>query len=163
FTLNPGIVFANGDPLTSDTVKQSFDYNATNTKAPALIKATFAPVASVTAPDPTTVVATLKQPSRDFLFNVAQTGGVVVDPASRADLATKTNGSGPFTVTNYTTNASLTLAANAKYWGKKPALTDVVFRYYSDANALANGLKAGDIQITDNLPPELFAPFKSDT
>jgi peptide/nickel transport system substrate-binding protein len=163
FTLNDGIVFANGDPLTSDTVKQSFDYNATNTKAPALVKATFAPVASVTAPDPKTVVVTLKQPSRDFLFNIAQTGGVVVDPASRADIATKTNGSGPFTVTNYTTNASLALAANPKYWGKKPALTEVVFRYYSDPNALANGLKAGDIQITDNLPPELFEPFKSDT
>jgi peptide/nickel transport system substrate-binding protein len=163
FTLNDGIVFANGDPLTSDTVKQSFDYNATNTKAPALVKATFAPVASVTAPDPKTVVVTLKQPSRDFLFNIAQTGGVVVDPASRADIATKTNGSGPFTVTNYTTNASLALAANPKYWGKKPALTEVVFRYYSDPNALANGLKAGDIQITDNLPPELFEPFRSDT
>jgi peptide/nickel transport system substrate-binding protein len=163
FTLNDGLVFANGDPLTSDTVKQSFDYNATNTKAPAIIKGTFAPVASVAAADPKTVVVTLKQPSRDFLFNIAQTGGVVIDPASRADIATKTNGSGPFAVTNYTTNASLTLAANAKYWGKKPALTDIVFRYYSDPNALANGLKAGDIQITDNLTPELFDQFKTDT
>ena len=163
FTLNDNIVFANGDPLTSDTVKQSFDYNAANTKAPALIKGTFAPVASVTAPDPKTVVVTLKQPSRDFLFNIAQTGGVVVDPASRADIATKTNGSGPFAVTNYTTNAALTLAANPKYWGTKPALTDVEFRYFSDANALANALKAGDIQIVDNLTPELFDQFKNDT
>jgi peptide/nickel transport system substrate-binding protein len=163
FTLNDNIVFANGDPLTSDTVKQSFDYNAANTKAPAIIKGAFAPVASVTAPDPKTVVATLKQPSRNFLFNIAQTGGVVIDPASRADIATKTNGSGPFAVTNYTTNASLTLAANPKYWGKKPTLTDVVFRYYSDANALANALKAGDIQIVDNITPELFDQFKKDT
>src|SRR5262249_10076468 len=163
FTLNDNIVFANGDALTSDTVKQSFDYNAANTKAPAIIKGTFAPVASVTAPDPKTVVVTLKQPSRDFLFNIAQTGGVVVDPANQADIATKTNGSGPFTVTNYTTNASLSLAANPKYWGSKPALTDVVLRYYSDANALANALKAGDIQIIDNLTPELFDQFKKDT
>ena len=163
FTLNDNIVFANGDALTSDTVKQSFDYNAANTKAPAIIKGTFAPVASVTAPDPKTVVVTLKQPSRDFLFNVAQTGGVVIDPSSRTDIATKTNGSGPFAVTNYTTNASLTLAANPKYWGTKPALTDVVFRYYSDANALANALKAGDIQIVDNITPELFDQFKKDT
>ena len=163
FTLNDNLVFANGDALTSDTVKQSFDYNAANTKAPAIIKGTFAPVASVTAPDPKTVVVTLKQPSRDFLFNIAQTGGVVIDPASRTDIATKTNGSGPFAVTNYTTNASLTLAANPKYWGTKPALTDVVFRYYSDANALANALKAGDIQIVDNITPELFDQFKKDT
>src|SRR5262249_47606695 len=60
-------------------------------------------------------------------------------------------------------NASLSLAANPKYWGSKPALTDVVLRYYSDANALANALKAGDIQIIDNLTPELFDQFKKDT
>jgi peptide/nickel transport system substrate-binding protein len=163
FTLNDNIVFANGDPLTADTVKKTFDYNAANAKAPAIIKNTFAPVASVTAPDPKTVVITLKQPSRNFLFNLSQTGGVVIDDASRADIATKTNGSGPFTVTNYTTNASLSLAANPKYWGPKPALTDVSFRYFSDANALANALKAGDIDAVDNITPELFDQFKKDT
>ncbi len=38
FTLNDGITFANGDPLTSATVKATYDYNMANAKAPALIK-----------------------------------------------------------------------------------------------------------------------------
>src|SRR5262249_12132035 len=156
FTLNDGIVFANGDPLTSDTVKKTFDFNAANAKAPPIVKNTFTPVASVAAPDPKTEVVTLTQPSRDFLYNRAQTGAATVDEDSRAEIATKTNGSGPFNVSNYTTNASLTLSANPKYWGKKPAMGEVVFRYYADASALANALKAGDIQIIDNLTPELF-------
>jgi peptide/nickel transport system substrate-binding protein len=116
----------------------------------------------VTATDPKTVVVKLSQPSRNFLFNIAQTGGVIVDDASRATIATTSNGSGPFAVDSYTTNASLVLKANPKYWGTKPALQQVTFRYYSDPNALANALKAGDIDIVDNLSPELFGQFESD-
>ena len=66
FTLNDGLVFADGTPLTADTVKKTFDYNKANAKAPAIIKATFDPVASVTATDPKTVVVKLTQPSREL-------------------------------------------------------------------------------------------------
>jgi peptide/nickel transport system substrate-binding protein len=162
FTLKDGLKFADGTAITSDTVKKTFDYNMANAKAPALIKATFTPVASVTAPDPKTVVVKLKQPSRNFLFNVAQTGGVIVNDASRATIATTSNGSGPFAVDSYTTNASLVLKANPAYWGTKPAIQQVTFKYFSDANALSNALKAGDIEIVDNLSPELFGAFESD-
>jgi len=84
FTLKDGLTFADGTAITSDTVKKTFDYNKGNAKAPAIIKATFDPVTSVTAPDPKTVVVKLKQPSRNFLFNIAQTGGAIVNDASRA-------------------------------------------------------------------------------
>jgi peptide/nickel transport system substrate-binding protein len=162
FTLKDNLTFADGTPLTADTVKKTFDFNKANAKAPAIIKSTFDPVTSVTAPDPKTVVVKLSQPSRNFLFNIAQTGGVVVDDASRANIATASNGSGPFAVNSYTTNASLVLKANPTYWGTKPALQQVTFRYFADANALANALKAGDIDIVDNLSPELFGQFESD-
>src|SRR4051812_13150894 len=59
FTLRDGLAFADGTPITSDTVKKTFDYNKANAKAPAIIKATFDPVTSVTAPDPKTVVVKL--------------------------------------------------------------------------------------------------------
>ena len=163
FTLKDSLTFANGDPLTSETVKKTFEYNMANAKAPALIKATFTPVASVDAPDPRKVVVKLKQPSRDFLFNIAQTGGVIIDDASRATIATTSNGSGPFAVDSYTTNSALVLKANPTYWGTKPALQQVTFKYFSDANALANAIKAGDVDIIDNLSPELFTDFESDT
>ncbi len=163
FTLKDGLTFADGTAITSDTVKKTFEYNKANAKAPAIIKATFDPVTSITTPDPKTVVVKLEQPSRNFLFNLAQTGGVIVDDASRASIATASNGSGPFSVDSYTTNASLVLKANPKYWGTKPALQQVTFRYFSDPSALANALKAGDIDIIDNLSPELFGDFEKDT
>ena len=162
FTLKDSLTFANGTAITSDTVRKTFEHNKANAKAPAIIKATFDPVGSVTAPDPKTVVVKLKQPSRNFLFNIAQTGGAIVDEASRASIATTSNGSGPFAVDSYTTNAALVLKANPTYWGTKPALQGVTFRYFSAPRALADALKADDIDIIDNVAPELFAEFEGD-
>jgi peptide/nickel transport system substrate-binding protein len=163
FTLHDKITFANGDPLTAKEVVASLKHNQTNPKAPPLIQGTFAVVANITNPDAKTVVITLKQRSRDFLFSLAQTAGAIVDQGSLANIATTSNGSGPFAVASYTTNATLVLKANPKYWGTKPALQQVTFKYFTDPNALANGLKAGDIDIVDNITPELFGSFQKDT
>jgi peptide/nickel transport system substrate-binding protein len=163
FSLQSDVKFANGDTVDANVIKTAYDAQRTSDKAPALVKATWAPVASIAAADPATLVITLKQPSRNFLFNLAQTGGVVYDPKTLADIATKTNGTGPYALKEFVTNSSLSLVRNDKYWGTKPAANTVTFKYYSDPNALANGIKAGDIQIIDNLTPELFQPFKADT
>jgi peptide/nickel transport system substrate-binding protein len=163
FTLHDGVTFANGDPMTAKEVVASLKHNQTNPKAPPLIQDTFAVVANITNPDAKTVVITLKQRSRDFLFNLAQTAGAIVDQNSLANIATTSNGSGPFAVASYTTNATLVLKANPKYWGTKPALQQVTFKYFTDPNALANGIKAGDIDILDGITPELFGQFEKDT
>jgi peptide/nickel transport system substrate-binding protein len=162
FTLNEDVTFHNGDELTAEDVKFSFDRNATNEKAPGLVKATFAPVESVDAPDATTVVVTLTEPSRNFLFNIAQTGGVVVNEASVPELATKPNGSGPYQFKEYVTESSLSLTRYDGYWGEAPAIRDVTFKYYDDPTALANSIKSGEIDIIDNLTPELFQQFRDD-
>jgi peptide/nickel transport system substrate-binding protein len=163
FTLNSGVKFANGDPLTAKEVVASLTHNQTNKSAPPLIASTFALVNRITNPDADTVVVTLKQRSRDFLFDLAQTAGAIVDQKTLAQIKTTSNGSGPFAVDSYTTNAALVLRANPTYWGAKPALQQVTFKYYSDANALSNALKAGDVDIVDNLTPELFGDFQKDT
>jgi peptide/nickel transport system substrate-binding protein len=163
FTLNPGETFANGDPLDAKAVVASFSHNQTNKSAPPIIAGTFAVVDTITSPDDTTVTVKLKQRSRDFLFNIAQTAGAVVDQKTLPNIKTTSNGSGPFAVAGYTTNAALVLKANPRYWGAKPSLQQVTFKYYTDANALSNALKAGDIDIIDNLTPELFGDFQKDT
>lgn len=163
FTLRDGVTFHNGEPFTSEDVVFSFDRARNLETAPGLIKATFAPVDTVEAPDDTTVVVTLKQPSRDFLFNIAQTGGVIIEESAVPDLATKPIGTGPFTFDAYVTNSSLSMTRNPDYWGDAPGMEKVTFRYFADANALANAMKAGDINIIDNITPELFPQFEQDT
>jgi peptide/nickel transport system substrate-binding protein len=73
-----------------------------------------------------------------------------------ADLATKADGSGPYTIAEFVSNDHLTLDRNAAYWGEAPAVPQVVFRYFADPTAQVAALKSGNVQILDNITAELF-------
>ena len=64
FTLNEGITFHSGTALTSADVVSS--YEAVRTDATLQGNAEFASVASITAPDPTTVQIVLTAPNQNF-------------------------------------------------------------------------------------------------
>jgi peptide/nickel transport system substrate-binding protein len=166
FHLREGITFHNGDALTAEDVKFSFNNSQANLaagKAPAIIAQTLAPIACLSTPDDATVVLQLTQRSRNFLYDIAQTGGAIVDEATIADVATAPNGSGPFQFVSYDVGNRLDLAAFPGYWGNKPALQEVEFRYISDNKALADSIRPPDgIDLIDNLEPELFAGFEGD-
>src|SRR5262245_39100352 len=102
FTLREGVTFHNGDELTSEDVKFSLDRNKANEAAPSIIASTYSIVDSVEAPDPTTVVVTLTSRSRNWLYYMAQTAGVIIDEASVDTLANEANGSGPFELDTFT-------------------------------------------------------------
>lgn len=166
FNLRSGVTFHNGDPFTSEDVAFSFNNSQANIaagKAPAIIVQTLAPIACLSTPDDATVVIQLKQRSRNFLFNIAQTGGAIVDEASIADVATTPVGTGPFQFVSYDVGNRLDLTANANYWGEAPGVTNVEFRYISDNSAMADSIRSPDgIDIIDNLEPELFSTFEGD-
>ena len=61
------------------------------------------------------------------------------------------------------TNASLKLKRYDGYWGTKPALQTVEWRYISDPKALADSIRSpGGVDIIDNLTPDLFKGFDGD-
>ncbi len=157
FTLQDGVTFHSGKPMTSADVKFSFDRNLNDPAAPSIIKETFSKVASVAAPDPQTVVVTLKERSRNFLYNIAQTSGIVINEAAVPNLKTKEDGTGPFTVSNFQPPNSATLTRYDGYWGDPAAVASAEWRYITDANAMANAVQSGDIDIVTNLAPELFS------
>jgi peptide/nickel transport system substrate-binding protein len=166
FTLQTGVTFHNGEAFSSKDVKFSFDNaqaNITAGKAPAIVSQTFAPVASVAAPDANSIVITLKQRSRDFIYNLSQTGGVVINEKALPEVATHPVGTGPFQFDSYVTNASLKLKRYDGYWGTKPALQTVEWRYISDPKALSDSIKSpSGVDIIDNLTPDLFKAFEGD-
>ncbi|MDQ1424685.1 MAG: peptide/nickel transport system substrate-binding protein [Acidimicrobiaceae bacterium] len=167
FALQTGVTFHNGEAFSSKDVKFSFDNAQANVaagKAPAIVAQTFAPVASVAAPDANTIVITLKQRSRDFIYNLSQTGGVIVNEKALPDVATHPVGTGPFQFDSFVTNASLKLKRYDGYWGTKPALQTVEWRYISDPKAMSDSIKSPNgVDIIDNLTPDLFKGFAGDS
>ena len=89
---------------------------------------------------------------------------MVIDEAELAGIATTPVGSGPFAVRQLRPGQrSSTLAAYPDYWGAKPAVQDVTFRYISDNRAMADSIRSPDgLDVIDNLEPELFSGFEGD-
>jgi peptide/nickel transport system substrate-binding protein len=78
FTLRSGVKFHNGEEMTSADVKYTYEWYMNPDNA-AINAANFAAVASVEAPDPTTVVVRMKEPYAPFL---ARVGGTFIVPAA---------------------------------------------------------------------------------
>ncbi len=69
-------------------------------------------------------------------------------------------GSGPFIVTNFKINQSVTLKANPNYWGGKPGISKLVFQNFTNPSAEAIALKNGSIDFAEGLTAPLFNSLK---
>ncbi|MDM4719287.1 ABC transporter substrate-binding protein [Micromonospora sp. WMMA1363] len=160
FTLREGVTFADGSPLTAEDVVYSYN-RIINEKLNAAYR--FATVRSVTAPDSTTVVVTLTAPTPNLLANLGGFKGVAIVEQSNVEsgtITTKPVGSGPFAVTTYTSGDSIKLARNDRYWGAPPKLDGVTFTFVKDPTVALQNLRGGEVQWTDNLPPQQVSTLR---
>ena len=151
FAVRSGVSFSNGDPMTAADVAYSLN-RAVDPKSGYPYQSLVADVSSVTAPDSSTVVVKLAHPDNQFLYNLAAySNGMVLDPAAVANIATAPVGTGPYMYQSQISNYDVVLAVNPNYWGPKPHLSTVTFRYFSSASTMDSALQSGQIQVIDNL------------
>jgi peptide/nickel transport system substrate-binding protein len=162
FALRDGVEFHNGQALDADDVV--FSLNNVLTKDPAHpFATTLAPIAEVTALDPSTVEIVLDGVSANLLFFLTQGQGVILDESAIATIGSEPVGSGPFRFSSWTVGDSIVIERNAEYWGEPALLDTVTFRYINDPNALNNAMLAGDLDIIAGVSaPELLTSFESD-
>jgi peptide/nickel transport system substrate-binding protein len=160
FDVRSGVKFSNGDPLTPADVVFSLE-RAANPKKDYPYGTLLTDVASVKAAG-NTVVVTMKHADNQFLYNLAAySNGEVLDPKAVSAIATKPVGTGPYVYSSEVDNYSITLDRNADYWGTKPGVSEVEFRYFTSGNTEDEALKTGEIQVIDNLAvPQDATQFK---
>jgi peptide/nickel transport system substrate-binding protein len=151
FTLRDDQIFHDGSPVTADAFKFTFERHISLGLSAALSS-----VASVAAPDPHTLVVTLKQPDRVFLHKMASTGaaGYVVNPAivqanagsdqGQTYLANHDAGSGPYELVSFGEDA-IVLKAFPDYPGPKPYFTDVEMRVITNVQTQILQLQQGQL------------------
>ena len=61
-------------------------------------------------------------------------------------------GSGPFTISDYRSEESLTMTANDNYYEGRPAVDTIIFRYFSYPDAMVAALQRGEIDAAQGLP-----------
>jgi peptide/nickel transport system substrate-binding protein len=157
FTLRKGVKFHNGDTLTSEDVKFSFErYRGNSAKQ---IKDR---VAAVETPDTHTVVFRLKAPWPDFLtFYSTATGAGWIVPKKYVEKVGDEGfkkapvGAGPYRFISFTPGVELTLEAFDEFWRKKPNVKRLVFKsIHEEATRLA-ALKRGEVDIVYSIRGEL--------
>lgn len=161
FTLRSGVKFSSGAAFTADDAKFSLDRVATAWK-PAAYKAQMAVMASTAVASPTELKVTLKTPSNSWLFNMTGRAGAMFSRTGVATLATKPIGTGPYTMATWNRGNSIVLQRNESYWGTKPSVKTVTFKYFKDPTAMNNALLTGGIQVVSTVQtPQALGQFKS--
>ena len=147
FRLHPGVRFHNGEPLTSASVRFSFE-RAVAKDSTNKDRATFANIERIDTPDAGTVVLTLKNGNPDLPFQLGQATAVIVEPRSAATNATQPVGSGPYRLEAWNRGASVVLT---RWDGHRRAadvkLRRVTMRFIPDPAAQMAALLSGDVDV----------------
>jgi peptide/nickel transport system substrate-binding protein len=154
FKLRPGVLFSNGQPMTSADVKFSLDKAGSTKGGWEFINSA---IKKVTTPDASTVVITTKYPWAPLLADLAcPNNGILPNNyggKSSADFYAAPVGTGPFMWGSWSKGSSLTLKKNPHYWQPgKPALDSVTWLVVPDDNSRNLMIQGGQADINENPP-----------
>src|SRR5213076_1381565 len=151
FVLRKGVKFHNGDALTAEDVKFSFErYRGIFAKT---LKER---VAVIETPDPGRVRFRLKQPWPDFMtfYGTPMTGAGWIVPRKYVEKVGEEGfkkapvGAGPYRFVSYTPGIELVLEAVEGYWRKSPQVKRLLFRAIPDPSTRFAALKRGEIDVS---------------
>jgi peptide/nickel transport system substrate-binding protein len=158
FVLRRGVRFHNGDPVTSDDVKFSFErYRGVSAR---ILKEK---VAAIETPDAGRVRFRLRQPWPDFMtfYGTLATGAGWVVPRKYVERVGEEGfkkapvGAGPYRFVSFTPGVELVLEATDTYWRKTPSVKRLVFKSVPDVATRLVMLKAGDVDAVYGLSGEI--------
>ncbi len=149
FHLRQGVRFHNGAPLSSRDVKWTFD-SVMNGTILSVKKSTYKSVASIEAPDASTVIFHLNQPDATLLFNISNGSMGIVPYGADRSFSNKLIGSGPFKFVSAAQDDYVLVAANKDYWAGSPHVERVRFAVVPDTTTRVLELRKGSADIELN-------------
>ncbi len=150
FVLRKGVKFHNGDPVTAEDVKFTFQrYKGASAKL------LHDRVKSVDVLDPLRIQFVLDKPWPDFLqfYATPATGAAWIVPRKYIEKVGEDGfrrqpvGLGPYRVVRQTTGVELVLEANEQYWRKKPSIKTIIIKGVPDRTTRLAMLKTGEADI----------------
>ena len=157
FTLRKNVRFHNGDPLTAEDVKFSFErYRG------AAAKSLKDRVVAVETPAPDQVRFRLKNPWPDFLlFYTTASGAGWIVPKKYVEKVGDEGykkapiGAGPYKFVSSTPGVEMVFEAFDQYWRKTPSVKRLVFKMIPDESTRLAALKRGEVDAVYSIRGEL--------
>ena len=167
-TLNPGLVFSNGDPLDANAVKYSIDrvIKINDPNGPSSLLSSLDNV-SVSGTD--TVVFKLKSPNSVFPYILTTGAGNIVDPkvfpADKLLADDQVIGSGVYTLSSFTKDQQAVLKPNKSYKGSDVlANSGFIVHYEQTASTLKLDVEQGNVDVAwRSLSPTDVASLQKET
>ena len=156
FALRPGARWHDGQPVRASQVIESLERTRHDPRSRRRIE--LAAVERMEAPDDHTVVVRTSEPLGHLANRLANVpiwrpGARPEDPAL---------GSGPYRVRAWTPGGDTTLQAFDGYDGGHPTLREVLFRAVPEAAQRMRLLRAGDVQLVVDAPPDEMGALEED-
>ena len=140
--------FADGTPITGDTVKSVFEYymspDTATQETPKV-----STIETITV-EGNTVEFTFSLPNEAFPVNA--TSIRIIDPANIESINSDPNESGPYMVESFVPDGDLVIVPNPAYWGEAPALEEITFAKAADTTAGVTALQSGDLDVFHSAP-----------
>ncbi|WP_046472081.1 ABC transporter substrate-binding protein [Allosalinactinospora lopnorensis] len=159
FDIRDGVEWTDGEPVTAEDVAWTFSTMMEDSAAATAGGNYVEGFEEVTAEDDSTVRIELEEPRSTMLaLNVPILPEHIW--AEIDDYGEYNNdeefpvvGSGPFVLTGYEPNRSITLEANEDHWRGAPGFDTLVFRYYPDKDGMVEALRNGELSFIEGLTP----------
>ena len=163
--LHQGVLFSNGDEFTSEDAKYSIDM-ARETSA---IATYFASIESVDAPDDYTLVFNLNTPNAALFENLTVYGQMVskkVHEQYGDDMGMSAEtiiGTGPYTVSEFTPEKSVTYVANDNYFKGAPDIKTIEVQTITNDQSAIMALQNGEFDyFMRSVPANSIDAIKND-
>ena len=152
YKINPAAKWDDGQPITSHDFKYTWDQIAHGKDV--FDQSGFKNIESVDDSKPDTAVVSFSTPYQDWksLFGVSTYGVLpshLLQGKDRA--AAMTNGytfsGGPWKLDHWTKGTEIKLVPNTAYWGKKPNLNSLTFKFLTDTASEQAAFKSGQVSV----------------
>lgn len=160
YTLQDGLTWSDGEPITAADVVYTYDQMMTVPELSVANGNLVTNFDTVTATDDKTVVITLKtpqapNPGSEIPIVPKHVWEKVSDPATFAN-DSDVVGSGSFLLEDYSANQSITLKANPGFWRGAPKIDRIQYIYYTNSDAQVQALRAGEVDFVTGLTATQF-------
>lgn len=156
-TLNDGVCFSNGNPLTADMVKRNLERLAQTNK-----RFKYISDFKMEVKDDKTLTITMPSLMPTLKNELANAEVGMVDLDATTDIDNNPICTGPFVVDKFIPEGDITLLRNDKYWGGKVNLDGVKFFSMRDAQSKLMAMQNGEIDAYDSLAATDIEIFKAD-
>lgn len=166
YTLREGLLWSDGEPLTAEDIAWNIN-TARDQEWANFIAAVGNLTAEVVDDRTVTVTSSVPDPKLPdigmyfvpkHIWESVATDGEAVSTYDAQDGV----GSGPFTLTEYKSEEFIQMAANPNYYAGESQIDQLIFRYFSNPDAMVAALQQGEIDAAQGIPASAVDTLEAD-